>query len=62
VPRANIVGKPVLIYFSLNNGDAATPGQTEASALQGKSGAKHEGAAQSLLSFARWERTFKVVR
>ena len=62
VPRANIVGKPVLIYFSLNDRNAATPGQAEASAMQGQGSAKHEGTAQSLLSFARWERTFRIVR
>ncbi len=61
VPRENIVGKPVLIYFSLNSGDAATPGQAEANAMSGN-GSRHEGPAQSLLSFARWERTFRVVR
>jgi len=61
VPRANIVGKPVLIYFSLNDRNAATPGQAEASAMQGDGGAKHEGTAPSLLSFARWERTFRIV-
>ena len=61
VPRANIVGKPVLIYFSLNDRDAVTPGQPEASAMAGGA-AQHDGATQSLLNFARWERTFKVVR
>jgi len=61
VPRANIVGKPVLIYFSLNARDAMTPGQPEASAMSGGT-SQRENSAQSLLSFARWERTFKVVR
>ena len=62
VPRAAIVGKPVLIYFSLNDRNAATPGQAEASAMQGESGVKHESAAQSFVDFARWDRTFRVVR
>ncbi|HEY5056418.1 MAG TPA: signal peptidase I [Acidobacteriaceae bacterium] len=62
VPSENIVGKPVLIYFSLNNGEAETPGQPEASAMPGEGATKHQGTAQSLLSFARWERTFRVVR
>jgi signal peptidase I len=61
VPRENIVGKPVLIYFSLNT-DADTPGQPEANAMPGDAATRREGTAQSLLSFARWERTFKVVR
>jgi signal peptidase I len=62
VPRAAIVGKPVLIYFSLNNSDTETPGQTEANAMPGDNAGQHESRAQSLLSFARWERTFRVVR
>jgi signal peptidase I len=38
VPRAAIVGKPLLIYFSLNQ------------------------PASSLLHFARWERTLRIIR
>ena len=62
VPRGNIVGKPLLIYFSLNDGNTPTPGQPEANAMPGDAGARHEGRAHSLLGFARWERAFKVVR
>jgi signal peptidase I len=62
VPRANIVGKPLLIYFSLNDRDADTPGQPEANAMSGDRATRHGTAAQSLLGFARWDRTFRVVR
>jgi signal peptidase I len=62
VPKATIVGKPVLIYFSLNDDDAETPGQSAASAMQGGGAARDEGAAQSVLSFARWDRMLRVVR
>jgi signal peptidase I len=62
VPRAMIVGKPVLIYFSLNDGDTATPGQPEASAMPGNAEPKPAGAPSTWLNFARWDRTFKVVR
>jgi signal peptidase I len=62
VPRAAIVGKPVMIYFSLNDRNAATPGQPEANAMPGDGVARRDGTAQSLLNFARWDRMFRVVR
>ena len=62
VPRGAIVGKPVLIYFSLNDGDTATPGQPEASAMPGEPAAGRGGTEHSLFSFARWDRMFHVVR
>ncbi len=59
VPRAAIVGKPFLIYFSLRNLDD-TPGE-----LAAGEGAKTPGgpAARlgSLVSFARWDRALRVV-
>lgn len=62
VPRAAIVGKPVLIYFSLNDADTATPGQPEARAMPGNGEPKPRSASPTWLNFARWDRTFKVVR
>ncbi len=75
VPAAAIVGKPVLIYFSLNSPDrmAAGPasgqasGQAAAENRQQAAGAAPAGtAARRLLevisSFARWNRTLLVVR
>jgi signal peptidase I len=56
VPRANIVGFPFLIYFSLEE-----PSATDANALpDGKLG--HEkGPLDAVLDFARWSRTFRVI-
>jgi signal peptidase I len=51
VPRAAIVGKPVLIYFSWRQ-----PGSADDSRLP-----VHVDAS-SATSFARWDRTFRVVR
>ena len=61
VPRAAIVGKPFLIYFSLNDGDADTPGQASADALPGVATTHHASAAESLVDFARWGRTLRVI-
>ncbi len=65
VPRAAIVGKPFLIYFSLNNsqndGDTDTPGQGSAAALPGSGTTRHASAAESLADFARWDRTLRVI-
>jgi signal peptidase I len=59
VPRAAIVGKPFLVYFSLKDGDADTPGQSSADALPG-SGTAHNDA-ESLMGFARWDRMLRVL-
>jgi signal peptidase I len=61
VPREAIVGKPMLIYFSLqqhDTDDASTLTQ-EALADQRR---KHSGKIDSLVDFARWSRTFQIVR
>jgi signal peptidase I len=55
VPRDAIVGKPFLIYFSLNNG-APTPGQSSATAL---SGSPLSGAGST--GFARWDRALHII-
>jgi len=68
VPQAAIVGKPFLIYFSLNN-SGATPGQASAAAMAGDVpepiGAQPSlpaAAPRSLLDFARWSRTLRIIR
>jgi signal peptidase I len=61
VPREAIVGKPFLIYFSMNLADSGS-GQTTAVGLQASRAEREHGAAASLLHFARWERTLRVVR
>jgi signal peptidase I len=59
VPQAAIVGKPFLVYFSLND-PSATAGQP-AAALAGDGTAHHAGAANSLAGFARWDRAMHVI-
>jgi signal peptidase I len=60
VPREAIVGKPFLIYFSLNDG-GTTPGQTPAAALAGDGTTHHPNTAESLVDFARWNRAMRVI-
>jgi signal peptidase I len=61
VPRDAIVGKPFLIYFSLNDSRSAA-GQTSAAAMPGTGAARHEGRAGSLAGFARWDRALHIIR
>jgi signal peptidase I len=60
VPRDAIVGKPFLIYFSLND-SSSEPGQSSAVALTGDGTAHHESPAESLVDFARWDRAMRIV-
>ena len=60
VPRSAIVGKPFLIYFSLNDTGAAS-GQTAASAMPGSGSAPHAGPADSVIDFARWDRSMRII-
>jgi signal peptidase I len=60
VPRAAIVGKPFLIYFSLND-PSSTPGQPAAVALAGEETTHRESRASALVDFARWDRTMRVI-
>ena len=60
VPRAAIVGKPFLIYFSLNN-PGLTPGQSSAAAMPGDETVRRAGAANSLVDFARWNRALRII-
>jgi signal peptidase I len=60
VPRAAIVGKPFLIYFSLNDADS-TPGQSSAVALAGDRAARRERPGDVLVDFARWDRVIRVI-
>jgi signal peptidase I len=61
VPQAAIVGKPFLIYFSLNNA-GATPGQASAAAMQGGAGSGSEAGRGALARFARWDRALRIIR
>lgn len=60
VPRAAIVGKPFLIYFSLNDADS-TPGQSAAAALAGDGTPQREGPTDALFDFARWDRAMHII-
>jgi len=55
VPKAAIVGRPVLIYFSWRQ-----PGSDEDG--DGRTLRRAGSGASGRMSFARWERTFQVVR
>jgi signal peptidase I len=61
VPREAIVGKPLLIYFSLqqHDSDDATALTQDALADQRR---QHPSKIDTLVDFARWGRTFQVVR
>jgi signal peptidase I len=60
VPRDAIVGKPFLVYFSLNDSGTAA-GQPSAAALAGGDVAHRDGPADSLVNFARWDRALHIV-
>ena len=59
VPRAAIVGKPFLIYFSLKNADDAS-GQL-AVAQAGVGQATSDASQSSLVDFARWDRAMRII-
>ncbi len=59
VPRATIVGKPFLVYFSLRTLDE-TPGQFRVGDAGAATG-KHSEALGSLGDFARWDRALHVI-
>jgi signal peptidase I len=73
VPSSAIVGKPLLIYFSLNepgrdddpdgnpDGSSETPAAPRVSALPPPR-PKQASVFPGLLNFARWDRTLRVVR
>jgi signal peptidase I len=62
VPAAAIVGKPLLIYFSINQAshddDSPTP---QASALPARN-PRPANTLANIANFARWDRTLRVVR
>ncbi len=63
VPREAIVGKPFLIYFSMNQAKAGpAAGLSSTAELQTDGIVRHHGLATSLLYFARWERSLRIVR
>ncbi|MEO6982287.1 MAG: signal peptidase I [Edaphobacter sp.] len=61
VPRADIVGKPLLIYFSLRQGSGDS-GLLAGTAAAATPAPKHPGPLDVLTGFARWSRSFQIVR
>jgi len=57
VPRENIVGRPLVIYFSIRG---ISP--NDSSPLPGDTMARGNPLVSALLDFARWERMFQIVR
>jgi hypothetical protein len=55
------VGKPLMIYFSLQQHDTDDPATLTQSAVA-ENRRQHNGAIDSLVDFARWSRTFQIVR
>jgi len=56
VPRAAIVGKPFMIYFSVR-----TPGETRADAQLPQLPAEPHTRLGSVIAFARWDRAMSVI-
>jgi signal peptidase I len=61
VPREAIVGKPMVIYFSLQQHDADDNNTLTQQATANPS-RSHAGKIESVVDFARWGRTFQIVR
>jgi signal peptidase I len=62
VPREAIVGKPLLIYFSLQQHDSDDAATLTQEALAENQRQHHPSKIDTLVDFARWGRTFQVVR
>jgi signal peptidase I len=61
VPREAIVGKPLLIYFSLQQQDSDDTGNLTQAAVADQR-RQNPSKIDSLVDFARWSRTFQIVR
>jgi signal peptidase I len=61
VPREAIVGKPLLIYFSLQQNDTDDTATLTQQALADQR-RHHPSKIDSFVDFARWGRTFQIVR
>jgi signal peptidase I len=62
VPREAIVGKPLLIYFSLQQHDTDRDGAFTQQAVAENQHPQHPGKIDTLVDFARWGRIFQIVR
>jgi signal peptidase I len=62
VPREAIVGEPLLVYFSLQQHDGDDSAALTQQALAADQRHPHPSKIDSLVDFARWGRTFQVLR
>jgi signal peptidase I len=62
VPREAIVGEPLLIYFSLQQHDTDDTANLTQEAAAENQRRLHPSKIDALVDFARWGRTFQVVR
>jgi signal peptidase I len=62
VPREAIVGKPLVIYFSLQQHESDESPTLTQDALAENQRRPHPSKIDSLVDFARWGRTFTIVR
>jgi signal peptidase I len=62
VPKEAIVGKPLVIYFSLQQHDTDDPAALTQEALAENQRQQHPSKIDSLVDFARWSRMFQIVR
>jgi signal peptidase I len=54
VPRQNMVGRPLVIYLSVNGQQSTSPGSVSRPAQSART-------LTHIWQFARWERMFRVV-
>jgi signal peptidase I len=62
VPREAIVGEPLIIYFSLQQNDTDDTANLTQDAAAEDQRRRHPSKIDSFIDFARWSRTFQVVR
>jgi signal peptidase I len=62
VPREAIVGKPLVIYFSLQPQESDEPATLTQPDAAAKPSRPRFSKLESVVDFARWNRTFQVVR
>jgi signal peptidase I len=62
VPREAIVGEPLFVYFSLQQHDSDDSAALTQQALAADQRHPHPSKIDSLVDFARWGRTFQVIR
>jgi signal peptidase I len=58
VPQENVIGRPLLIYWSVRNEDQEMPG----SSTPGDKLYHFAYAATHLFQMTRWDRTFRIVK